>query len=322
MELIVSVIIPIYNVEPYLRHCLQSVASQTLTEGVECVLIDDCGTDGSVKIVENFIHDYKGHIVFVLLHHEHNSGLSAARNTGIRAARGRYVYFLDSDDTITEDCIEGLVKITEEHPGVDLVQGLIAQDSPYMNQFATRDYPSYTDDCKYIKKALLDYNELPVCAANKMVRRQLILDYQQFFKEGIIHEDNYWSFFLAKHVKSLAIYPRKCYLYTVNPESITKAVNINKEIYSSRIIIEDFCNNIDAFLKGEQKIAILSLLNGVLNDRYYENEEQKQYLFNCLFDKCKMLEKYALRTWFSTESNNVKKTKLFNLCVRLFRFAN
>ena len=322
MDLFVSIIIPIYQVERYLRHCLQTVANQSRTEGVECVLIDDCGGDDSVKIAENFIQDYQGNVDFVLLHHEKNSGLSAARNTGIRAARGKYVYFLDSDDAITEDCIEGLVKITEDHPGIDLVLGLIDQDTPYMNQFAARAYPSYTEDRRYIKRALLDYDELPVCAANKMVLRQLILDNQLFFKEGIIHEDNYWSFFLAKHVRSLAVYPRKCYLYTVNPESITKAVNKKKEIYSSRVIIEDFCNHIDAFLKGEQKVAILSFLNWVLNGSYYEHEEQKEMLFKCLYDQCNWIEKQALSTWFSMESSNAKKTKLFNLCVRLFRLSN
>jgi len=316
---LVSIIIPVYNVEPYLLHCLQSVASQTLTEGVECVLIDDCGTDNSVNIAENFMQTYKGEIHFRLLHHEHNSGLSAARNTGIRAAQGKYVFFLDSDDAITEDCIEGFIRITEKHPDVDLIQGLIDQDSPYMNHFATKEFPSYTDDRKYIKRALLDYNELPVCAANKMVRRQLIIDHNLFFKEGIIHEDNYWSFFLAKHVKSLAVYSQKCYLYTVNPESITKAVNINKEIYSSRIIIEDFCNNIDAFLKGEQKITILSYLSSILDNHFYENEANKDYLFNCLCHTCNIAEKLSLQLWFKLKDTSKYKSKSFNFCVRIFR---
>lgn len=316
---LISIIIPVYNVEPYIERCLQSVAAQSMTEGIECILVDDCGTDRSIEVAGAFISGYQGKIRFRLLHHERNMGLSAARNTGIQAAKGEYVYFLDSDDAITPDCMEGFLNIIKEHPGVDLIQGLIYQDSPYMNQFATKEFPSYTDDRKYIKWAIMDYDVLPVCAANKMVRRQILIDNNLFFKEGIIHEDNHWSFFLAKYVSSLALYSKKCYVYTENPTSITKAINRDKEILSSRIIIEDFCNNIDSFMKGEQKAAIFCFLNGVLNSQYYEDEEQKGILFNCLYSKCNLIEKCCLHTWALTKDNSPLKHKMFNLCVKSFR---
>lgn len=83
----ISVIVPIYNVENYILECLQSVAAQTKTKNVECILVDDCGTDNSVKVAEQFISAYKGDISFALFHHSENKGLSAARNTGIKNAR-------------------------------------------------------------------------------------------------------------------------------------------------------------------------------------------------------------------------------------------
>lgn len=319
---LISIIIPIYNVEPYIEACLRSIATQSVTEDVECILVDDCGKDNSMKTAEQFVAGYKGGIDFRILHHEHNRGLSAARNTGILAAKGEYVYFLDSDDTITPNCMAGFLKIIEEHPGVDLIQGLIDQDSPYINQFAIKEYPSYTDDRKYIKRALLDYNELPICAANKMVRRQLIVDNNLYFKEGIIHEDNYWSFFLAKHVKALAVYPKKCYRYTENPVSITKAVNRDKEIYSSKIIIEDFCNNIDDFMAGEQKVVILNYLNHVFKNHYFLEDADKNSLYKCLYEKCSRFEKILLRQWFFMRNENLFKSKMFNLCIRAFRMHN
>lgn len=325
----VSIIVPVYNVEPYIDECLQSIANQTTSlihcssfkgdAGIECIIVDDRGTDHSIKNAKKFVTGYKGNIDFRIIQHEHNQGLSAARNTGIRAAKGEYVYFLDSDDSVTPDCLAGFLNIIQEHPYVDLIQGLIDQDSPYMNQFVSKEYPTYTEDRKYIKRAILDYDQLPVCAANKMVRRQLIIDQNLFFKEGIIHEDNYWSYFLAKHVKSLAVYPQKCYIYTVNPISITKDINISKEIHSSRILVEDFCNNIDVFLKGEQKATILYHLNIIFNNRYYENTEHKKELFNCLYHRCNLLEKCALRLWGKSKSNGRRKTKMFNLCIRLFK---
>ena len=102
----ISIIIPIYNVEPYIEDCLQSVMRQTYRGMMECILVDDCGTDNSMKVAEQLIKIYNGPIDFKVLHHEHNRGLSAARNTGIDAACGDYVYFLDSDDWISDDCFE------------------------------------------------------------------------------------------------------------------------------------------------------------------------------------------------------------------------
>lgn len=315
----VSIIIPVYNVESFIFNCLLSVINQTAKEGIECILVDDCGKDDSVKVANDFIQAYQGSIEFRLLHHEHNKGLSAARNTGIRAAKGEYVYFLDSDDTITSDCIAGFLRITEEHPEIDLIQGLISQNSPYMNQFSTKALPGYTEDRKYIKKALLDYNELPVCAANKMIRRKLIIDNNLFFKEGIIHEDNYWSFFLAKHVKSLAIYPHKCYLYTENPISITKAINIEKETYSSHVIIEDFSANIDPFLRGTQKTLIWYLLLQATTNGYYYNEKDKEHLFRCLYHKCTYYEKPFMQLWYSLPDGSRVKSRMVNFIIRLFK---
>ena len=104
-----SIIIPIYNVEPYILECLQSVANQTIEDKLECILVDDCGTDNSVSVAEEFLKTYSGAIHFELLHHQKNGGLSAARNTGVRASHGEYLYFLDSDDTIIPRCSNRLV---------------------------------------------------------------------------------------------------------------------------------------------------------------------------------------------------------------------
>lgn len=315
----VSIIIPVFNVEPYIEACLQSVANQTLTEGVECIVVDDCGTDQSMQIAEKFVQGYKGSIAFTILRHEHNQGLSAARNTGIRAAQGEYVYFLDSDDRIVPTCMENFIRIVGEHPKVDLIQGLLDQDSPYMQQFLTKSLPEYTEDRRYIKRALLDYDQLPVCAANKMVRRELLLEKGLFFKEGIIHEDNHWSFFLAKYVRSLAVYKERCYLYTENPSSITKGVSIDREIHSSRIIIEDFSRNIDSFLQGEQKTLIWHLFLQAVGSSYYHTEEEKKLLFQCLYKKCSFYEKPFMQFWYTLPNDSKLKARLVNFVIRLFR---
>ena len=104
----ISIIIPVYNVEPYISECLQSVMRQTYQGSMESLVVDDCSTDKSIEIAEKLIAEYDGPIEFRMLHHKHNRGLSAARNTGVENANGDYVLFLDSDDHITDDCLDVL----------------------------------------------------------------------------------------------------------------------------------------------------------------------------------------------------------------------
>ena len=138
----VSIIIPIYNVAPYVEQCLQSVMHQTMTAGVECILVDDCGQDNSMELVEQMLarEGYSvcsdgtlisnhSPLTFQILHHEHNRGLSAARNTGIEAARGEYLYFLDSDDWIEESAFNDLYLYLSENK-VDVLRfGFIFEPS-------------------------------------------------------------------------------------------------------------------------------------------------------------------------------------------------
>ena len=119
----VSIIIPVYNVAPYIEACLKSVMRQTYSGSMECLVVDDCGTDESIAIAERMIAEYDGSILFQILHHEHNRGLSAARNTGTLQATGDYLYYLDSDDEITDECIELLMQKMLKNPDLEMVQG-------------------------------------------------------------------------------------------------------------------------------------------------------------------------------------------------------
>ncbi len=89
----ITIVIPIYNVAPYISDCLHSVMNQTYQGEIECLLIDDCGLDNSMEVAENVLSNYHGKIKFRIYHHEYNRGLSAARNTGIEHATGEYIYF-------------------------------------------------------------------------------------------------------------------------------------------------------------------------------------------------------------------------------------
>jgi glycosyltransferase involved in cell wall biosynthesis len=109
----VSVIVPVYNVSEYIERCWDSIRNQTY-KNIEVLFVDDCGTDDSVAKLEGYLAA-EDTVDARILHHSRNRGLSAARNTGLEAATGEYVYFLDSDDDVTEDCIESLVSpLTEK----------------------------------------------------------------------------------------------------------------------------------------------------------------------------------------------------------------
>ena len=110
----VSIIIPVYKVEDYLRPCLDSVLSQTFSD-YEVILVDDGSPDGSPAICE----EYASRDSRIQVIHKENGGLSSARNAGLDVARGQYIYFLDSDDTVEPNLLDRLVGLMEE--GLDLV---------------------------------------------------------------------------------------------------------------------------------------------------------------------------------------------------------
>ena len=89
----VSIVIPVYGVENYIERCLNSVMQQdSKSVSLECILVDDCSPDNSIKIAEKIIKDYSGGIRFEILRHDKNQGLSVARNTGMSSAKGRFLF--------------------------------------------------------------------------------------------------------------------------------------------------------------------------------------------------------------------------------------
>ena len=123
----VSIIIPVYQVSAYIERCIRSVMNQIYTD-LECIIVDDCGTDDSIVKCDRLIQAYSGPIEFIVLHHDQNRGQSAARNTGIRYAKGKWLFFLDSDDEITGNCIEILVRAAMETEKTEMVIGMVLED--------------------------------------------------------------------------------------------------------------------------------------------------------------------------------------------------
>ena len=114
----------VYNVEKYVAECLNSVISQTYDHSkIECIIVNDCTTDDSMDIVYEIIKKYDGGMSFIICRHEHNEGLSAARNTGIELAKGNYIFFIDSDDYIYPNSLELLLNASKIYGYSDMVVG-------------------------------------------------------------------------------------------------------------------------------------------------------------------------------------------------------
>lgn len=289
-----SIIIPVYEVEQYIQKCIVSVMSQSFTKDVECILVNDCTKDNSIIIAKKLLDDYNGDINFQIVNRQNNGGLSAARNTGINEARGEYLYFLDSDDYITPDCIKVLAETALRFPEAQIVQAgaeATTKGFEYLSLKSTK-LKEYSEDKRYIKREML-MAHYPPTVWNKLIKRYWLLKHNLFFKEGLLHEDDYWNFFAAKHVTAYAICKQDTYLYNIRPGSITQAPN-ERNIKSRLISTYDFMDNIDDFCQKEQLAVIYKLL--IADFRKISSSDSKAYLplFNSLKSMFGIVGKIAI----------------------------
>lgn len=224
---IVSIVIPVYNVEPYITDCLQSVMYQTYTGPLECILVDDCGTDKSIEVAEKLIAEYDGPIEFKVLHHEHNRGLSAARNTGMDLAKGDYVYFLDSDDWISDDCIEKLARPLQNEV-FDIIVGdyVTVGKLPYQLELSLPE-GSYHE--KGISTTFCNHG-VYVMAVNKLYSKEFMNKNRLSFEEGKVHEDEILAFEISCIEKSFYVVKSVSYYYRIRKNSITTNKDLLKKI--------------------------------------------------------------------------------------------
>lgn len=218
-----SIIIPIYNVEKYLRQCIDSVLAENFLD-CEIILVNDGSPDGCGEICDEYANKYS-HIKVI---HKHNGGLSDARNAGIKEAKGDYLIFLDSDDywininknqknyigggggilsdlqLLTNDKIDLIL-----HPSSDNIRRIPKEISFTNNDFINN------------FEALVKSNYYVSNAWTKIVRREIIIKNNLFFPKGYIHEDLPYSLALARFVKTFAIYNNSFYQYRVLDDSIS-----------------------------------------------------------------------------------------------------
>lgn len=303
-----------YNASAFIKGCVDSVKSQTMKEGVECVLIEDCGQDDSAQLIYNYIIQYNGSINFRLLRQDKNQGPSAARNRGVREAKGEYVFFLDADDTITPDCIEMLYGLAEQHDA-DYVQGSYSNMNDDTNELQI---PYVLEDRKEIKRLLLNHNKIQFTPHNRLVRRQMIIENNLFFNEQIkVREDFLWMTFVAKYVRRFASCDKPTYIRGYNEDSLTNNINVEREIAGYRVLIETMAANYDSYQLGYQKELALEALIMVLKAGYYHDETERKHLIDVVKSKNDCIENVLLALYLRTQNS-----KILHLLVRLYKIKD
>ena len=207
----ISVIVPVYNVETYLEECLDSIQNQTYTD-FEVLLVNDGSTDRSKAICERYCKENRR---FHLLNQE-NQGLSAARNTGVAASRGEFIVFVDSDDMILANYLETLMHYMRED--VDIVE---SQFTVSNEEFLAKSFkePSILfegnsqEAVKIFPKHVLNVN-----AVTKLYRRSIVEAVP--YIDGVIFEDVYCGIGMLKYIRKIIKIDYKGYYYRQHQASI------------------------------------------------------------------------------------------------------
>lgn len=216
---LVSVIIPVYNVEKYLKECVDSVIRQTY-QNYEIILVDDGATDSSGRMCD----DYLSINSCVKVIHQENGGLSAARNTGLRASKGEYIYFLDSDDYIEDNTLEHLVELIEkENADAVFFDGYVFFDECEDDQSVSRYVRKERYKTQYGKEMLYNLllnKEYRTAVPLMFYRKEYLVDNRLCFLDGILHEDELFTFLVFNANGVVAHCHEQLYARRIRPESI------------------------------------------------------------------------------------------------------
>lgn len=248
----VSVVIPVYNVMPYLERCVQSVLRQTYKD-LEIILVDDGSTDGSGELCDQLVKTDSR----ILVIHQKNQGASIARNTGIISASGEYVFFVDSDDIwLLQDGVETIMQNCE--PSTDLIVFKSVDIWNNEQQTYTHDYDIETisslPDAQEVFTHLIITQRFRAGAWLLMVRKGIMIDNDIFFPAGSVNEDIYWNMHLWQHVRKVKVLNLDFYGYCHREGSITTTTSIrtyqsHDQIFSDwKAKCEKGCINADAIL--------------------------------------------------------------------------
>ncbi len=299
-EIDLSIIVPIYNVEEYLRECLESIYTLNLRK--EIILVNDGSKDHSLEIAKEYQKKFWKETVLIS---KENEGLSEARNDGLRRAKGKYVYFIDSDDYINTAVFEKIfIEILEED--IEILHGNGVRYYSSEKQEALHNMSIDMDHKYFVGKEFL-YKMYQKDSYLEMIwlniyKRQYLIENHFFFQKGIVYEDTLFSlpvFWKSESVK----YVKDCfYYYRIRENSIMSGKRrvpdflfvLSKNIdfilennVCHPIITKKIISQIRSFMKKEK------VFDKDIYDKLWKlplkNRKAWQYLIKCMFQKYRIL---------------------------------
>ena len=275
---LISVIVPVYNVEEYLGQCIESIKNQTY-QNLEIILIDDGSTDSSGRLCDNAAEtDPRIKVI-----HKQNGGLSDARNCGIDSAHGKYIFFIDSDDYIAENCVEYLHGLAVRH---DVPLSSAAHTVFYESGKSYR--KRFADGAEKVltqKDALLHIlldDGLDLCAWNKLYSAELFKEIR--YPVPLAFEDTATTYRLLFLCDAIAWGCEPTYNYRIRGNSITTSGNFGKKmqlIHNTKKMCDDITEKYPELAEAAERRlvwAYFSTLNQLLKSterESFRNEEKE-----------------------------------------------
>lgn len=308
--MLVSIIIPVYNVEDYLERCLDSVIKQTY-KNIEIIVVNDGSTDNSYEIMNSF-KDSRLRIIT-----KPNGGLSSARNEGLKYATGDYVTFIDSDDWVSNMMIESMVeKATKYDADIVCVDEKVT-DGSFIVDHSKEDYHMfYGDDClsQLLSMRVKSYTW------GKLYRHSIFSYPECHFPEGQNYEDVATSYKFFFHCQTLVTVHKQFYYYYQRPNSIVKTKRLVESVSMLKYLLEMQSYNIqNPFWEYYQ----LKILYGCLIYSFRLPKEEKESLrYNeTIIALIELKNKIHLRKplmWYISQNDFYK---IFLLKTNLYRLA-
>lgn len=241
---LVSIIVPIYNVEQYLKECLDSLVNQTLQD-IEIICVNDGSPDNSADVVRKYMQADSR----IKLIEQENRGLSGARNAGLKVAKGEYVYFMDSDDWLEHDAmdvcyqkaIRGNVDVVL-FDALSFVDGVEKYSEEIQNDYdrskLLQSYANQAMPAKQLFKQMIQSGAMRASACLNFIRRDLLVKNDLNFEEGLIHEDELFTPQLYALASTMTYIPRVFFHRRVRQGSIMTTRKVEQEVETYDFIIK------------------------------------------------------------------------------------
>ena len=236
----VSVIVPIYNVEKYLKKCLDSLVNQTLDD-IEIILVNDGSKDNSKQIAEKFANDYPNKIIYL---EKENGGLSSARNYGLKHAKGDYISFVDSDDYVSKNLYKNLLEYMDND--YDMVKFKIIKVDINNNTFIENSSLKFENKTGEEAFNILYKEDVMTETAWAYLYKRTFWQENNFeFMKGMYHEDFGLIPLVLLKAKKVASTDVIGYYYVQSDNSITRNANIEKKRKMSMDLLTFYDNMVE-----------------------------------------------------------------------------